>query len=154
VTSFESIYLHLFPKKGLRKIERSCKVSITMDTQTIEVLRAESARHKGLAGKIDELIEYWAKENSHGTNGAVEQVPQPPPRRQDDLAGLTQADACHRVLIENGGALKRNELVTRANARGANIASVANLSTVLSRDERFRSVSRGYWEVVEPPGTQ
>lgn len=60
-----------------------------------------------------------------------------------DLIGKTAADACHAVLSDSNEPLSRQELFDAANARGAGIKEIANLSSILSRDERFEGVGTG-----------
>jgi len=136
---------------------------------TLDVLAAESEKHKRIARKIDDLIEdlrsLGEADQAEGPLAAAAVAPvaraggtiSPPgnlaagPDPGRDLIGLSQTDACMRVLKEAGTPLKREELIKRANARGANITSPANLSTVLSRSSAFDNVSRGYWQYRPEP---
>jgi hypothetical protein len=114
-----------------------------MSNQTIEVLKAESAELRGLADTIDELI---AKLQIRETGKSASK------NGVSDLAGLTQVEVCSRILAEEQP-LTREEIFKRANERGANLKHLASLASVLSRDDRFHSVSRGLWGLAKPAQT-
>ncbi|MBI5772165.1 MAG: hypothetical protein HZA89_00295 [Verrucomicrobia bacterium] len=125
-----------------------------MNATVIETLRAESVRLKRRAKRIDDLIAEFDSEPA--PTESVSPIPLPPPSVPAvhplgslDLIGQRQPDACFQILKEAGNPLSREEIFTRARARGVKIPTVDHLSPVLSRDKRFKSAGRGMWKLAD-----
>lgn len=118
---------------------------------TIQVLRAESARLKSLAAKIDKLIAEMDEESAT-TDSAQSSAP---PTKGDagpgtDWAVLSQSDAIERVLRDTGKRMHRKQIFEALTSRGVKVAKPAYLGTILSRDSRFKTAGkRGYWTLAD-----
>ena len=115
-----------------------------MSKQTIKLMRAEAARLRALADKLDALIIDLQQDKPHEliVNDEIDGS-----LSTTDLTGCGQDEACFRVLRDANSPLKRDEIIKRANARGAGIRHAPSISSVLSRSSRFHNVGSGLWKV-------
>ena len=128
-----------------------------MNATLIAEMEKESARLKALAQNIDAVIAAYRQPET--ANSSV--IPRsPPPRRNTpapafeldakaDYSGMTQSDMCYAILKKaNNIPLSREQILAQAQLGGVEIASVDNLSPVLSRDKRFKHIGRGHWVIA------
>lgn len=119
-----------------------------MNATTIAVLKAESAKLKRQTKKLDDLIAEFENDAAPSQSGEAKPytprtVEAPAAPMTGDLVGARQGDACFAVLSAAAHPLSRQEMFELATARGAKIANQDHLSSILSRDDRFKSIGKG-----------
>ena len=116
-------------------------------------LKKEAARLIGLAQRIDAVLDAYKFPNTTTNGSEVTRTPlgtvenSAPVKSSDKYSSMLQSDVVFDVLSKSKCQMSRDEIFDIAIAGGARFPSADHISPVLSRDNRFRHLGRGLWEI-------
>lgn len=99
---------------------------------TIEVLKAESKKHRLLADKIDALIADLQNESSASRQPDHQKPPEPSLPGVGEYSNMKQADAI-KLVLSKFGPQTTTEIFNRLNAGGMSFKKVAYVTAILAR---------------------